>query len=168
LGLFEENGPFRANEYSNLSYFNGNWNRLTNILYLESPAFVGFSYWPGHENEFTKYSDESTAEGIIIFLIWFFFLFFFSSFFFFFFFLLFFSSFFFFFFFLLFFSSFFFFFFKTKFEQQETTNFCKSSLRNTLDTIIVLLSLLEKAMQVDREKNFYSHIVLSIFYYYAF
>ena len=30
---------------------------------METPAFVGFSYWPGHPNDITKYSDESTAEG---------------------------------------------------------------------------------------------------------
>ena len=63
LGLFEENGPFRPNEDSNLTYFAGNWNRFANVLYVETPAFVGFSYWPGHEGPFVEYTDQSTADG---------------------------------------------------------------------------------------------------------
>jgi serine carboxypeptidase-like clade 2 len=63
LGLFEENGPFRANASGDLNYFRGNWNQYANMLYLESPSFVGYSYWPGHPNDLTKYSDESTVEG---------------------------------------------------------------------------------------------------------
>jgi len=63
LGMFEENGPFRATADGNLSYFGGNWNRLTNIVYLESPAFVGYSFWPGHSHSHTSYNDDSTASG---------------------------------------------------------------------------------------------------------
>ncbi|CAI9775262.1 unnamed protein product [Fraxinus pennsylvanica] len=53
VGAFSENGPFRPsgnvlvrNEYS--------WNREANILYLESPIGVGFSYS----------ADSSTYEGV--------------------------------------------------------------------------------------------------------
>jgi carboxypeptidase C (cathepsin A) len=63
LGLFEENGPFRPDENANLTYFKGNWNQYANMLYVETPAFVGFSYWPGHEGPLVKYTDESTASG---------------------------------------------------------------------------------------------------------
>ena len=32
------------------------------MLYVETPAFVGFSYWPDH-GIFTEYDDNSTAQG---------------------------------------------------------------------------------------------------------
>ena len=62
LGMFEENGPFRPNEDGNLTAFPGAWNLEANVLYVESPAYVGFSYWPGHGPN-TKYNDQMTADG---------------------------------------------------------------------------------------------------------
>ncbi|XP_054166040.1 lysosomal protective protein-like [Oppia nitens] len=45
LGLFTENGPFRVDkEGNNLTIDENSWNSVANILYLESPAGVGFSY----------------------------------------------------------------------------------------------------------------------------
>eukprot|EP00013_Stygamoeba_regulata_P029790 CAMPEP_0177654996 /NCGR_PEP_ID=MMETSP0447-20121125/14684_1 /TAXON_ID=0 /ORGANISM="Stygamoeba regulata, Strain BSH-02190019" /LENGTH=466 /DNA_ID=CAMNT_0019158791 /DNA_START=52 /DNA_END=1452 /DNA_ORIENTATION=+ len=61
-GLLTENGPFRPtqsrpvhlvpNEYS--------WNQLANVVYLESPAPVGFSSWPGHDH--FLHGDNATAD----------------------------------------------------------------------------------------------------------
>jgi serine carboxypeptidase-like clade 2 len=39
-----ENGPFRPDENLNLVPNADSWNNFANVLYLESPAFVGFSF----------------------------------------------------------------------------------------------------------------------------
>jgi serine carboxypeptidase-like clade 2 len=47
IGLFTENGPFTVSQSGNgykVSYSNLGWTRFANVLYLEQPAFVGFSY----------------------------------------------------------------------------------------------------------------------------
>lgn len=44
-GFFVENGPFRFDvETQNLTTNPWSWNRFANVLYVESPAAVGFSY----------------------------------------------------------------------------------------------------------------------------
>ncbi|KAF7834047.1 serine carboxypeptidase-like 45 [Senna tora] len=70
VGAFSENGPFRPNgqvliqnEYS--------WNREANMLYLETPIGVGFSYAEGGSSYMTV-NDEATARDNLLFLkLWF-------------------------------------------------------------------------------------------------
>ncbi|CAL0305209.1 unnamed protein product [Lupinus luteus] len=66
VGAFSENGPFRPNgefliqnEYS--------WNREANMLYLETPVGVGFSYAKGSSSYMTM-NDEETARDNVVFL----------------------------------------------------------------------------------------------------
>ncbi|KAI4343558.1 hypothetical protein L6164_010893 [Bauhinia variegata] len=66
VGAFSENGPFRPNgevliknEYS--------WNREANMLYLETPVGVGFSYAKGGSS-FETINDEATARDNLVFL----------------------------------------------------------------------------------------------------
>ena len=62
LGLFQIIGAYKVNSSDNSKlYYNTNaWNQGLNVLYLESPAGVGFSY-PDDGNETT--SDDYTANG---------------------------------------------------------------------------------------------------------
>ncbi|XP_012090606.1 serine carboxypeptidase-like 45 isoform X2 [Jatropha curcas] len=66
VGAFSENGPFRPNgkvlvrnEYS--------WNREANMLYLETPVGVGFSY-ATDSSSYVAVDDEATARDNLIFL----------------------------------------------------------------------------------------------------
>ncbi|GAB2213466.1 hypothetical protein Drorol1_Dr00021511 [Drosera rotundifolia] len=66
VGAFSENGPFRPkgqilvkNEHS--------WNREANMLYLETPVGVGFSY-AADTTAYSSVSDEITARDNLIFL----------------------------------------------------------------------------------------------------
>jgi len=46
-GLLEEHGPFFPDASGNLVENPYSWNLVANMLYLEAPAGVGYSYWPG-------------------------------------------------------------------------------------------------------------------------
>ena len=59
-GMFLENGPFRvASDGKTLTSDPNSWNALANVLYLESPVGVGYSYYTG--NDTYRSDDNSTA-----------------------------------------------------------------------------------------------------------
>jgi len=59
-GLFNENGPFKFNHVTGQLVHNPfSWNRLANVLYLEAPVGVGFSY---SDTPNVELSDDATAE----------------------------------------------------------------------------------------------------------
>ncbi|KAI4336381.1 hypothetical protein L6164_014915 [Bauhinia variegata] len=66
VGAFSENGPFRPNGEV-LIYNEYSWNREANMLYLETPAGVGFSYAKG-SSSFKTVNDEATARDNLVFL----------------------------------------------------------------------------------------------------
>ncbi|KAM7518304.1 hypothetical protein LguiB_017266 [Lonicera macranthoides] len=68
IGAMEELGPFRVNSDGNTLFRNEYaWNDVANVLFLESPAGVGFSY----SNTSSDYStgDKKTAKDSYTFLI---------------------------------------------------------------------------------------------------
>ncbi|RWR91217.1 serine carboxypeptidase 24 [Cinnamomum micranthum f. kanehirae] len=71
-GASEEIGPFRINKTGSKLYLNKySWNREANILFLESPAGVGFSY-SNTSSDLKDSGDERTARDALIFLLrWF-------------------------------------------------------------------------------------------------
>ena len=44
--MLSENGPFWPNEKGDLDLNPSSWNRVANVVYLESPAGVGFRSAP--------------------------------------------------------------------------------------------------------------------------
>ncbi|AES62198.1 putative carboxypeptidase D [Medicago truncatula] len=71
-GASEEIGPFRIRPDGKSLYLNPYaWNNLANILFLESPAGVGFSYC-NKTTDMQNFGDQKTAEDAYIFLVnWF-------------------------------------------------------------------------------------------------
>ncbi|RAL37720.1 unnamed protein product [Cuscuta campestris] len=68
-GASEEIGPFRINKTGSSLYLNRfSWNKLANILFLESPAGVGFSY-TNTSSDLTHSGDNRTAHDALNFLI---------------------------------------------------------------------------------------------------
>ncbi|KAL4607428.1 hypothetical protein ACB092_09G173400 [Castanea dentata] len=63
---FLEHGPFKVRG-DNLVRNEYNWNKEANMLYLESPAGVGFSY-SANKSFYTHVNDEITARDNLIFL----------------------------------------------------------------------------------------------------
>lgn len=59
IGLFTENGPWRPNKDLSLSFNEFSWTNVANMLYIESPVGVGFSY--SDESSDYDASDASTA-----------------------------------------------------------------------------------------------------------
>lgn len=68
-GASEEIGPFRVNKTGSSLYLNPDaWNKEANILFLESPAGVGFSY-TNTSSDLKTSGDKRTAQDALIFLI---------------------------------------------------------------------------------------------------
>lgn len=63
-GFLRELGPFRVNPDGQTLNINPySWNRIANVVFLESPAGVGFSYAPDHD---VRHSDDSTAADNLL------------------------------------------------------------------------------------------------------
>ncbi|KAF2311540.1 hypothetical protein GH714_024639 [Hevea brasiliensis] len=66
VGAFSENGPFRPNGKV-LVRNECSWNREANMLYLETPVGVGFSY-ATNSSSYVAVDDEATARDNVVFL----------------------------------------------------------------------------------------------------
>lgn len=63
-GLFAENGPFRVKaDGKTLEHDKYSWNQFTNLLYIESPVNVGFSYNSTQLAKEDMYNDKATTEA---------------------------------------------------------------------------------------------------------
>jgi serine carboxypeptidase-like clade II len=69
-GLLEEMGAFEPQKDGTLRRNPWTWNTVSNMLYVESPAFVGFSYSNNPGDEIV--GDERTAQDLVQFLLGFF------------------------------------------------------------------------------------------------
>ncbi|OVA16853.1 Peptidase S10 [Macleaya cordata] len=68
-GASEEIGPFQINKTGSSLYLNKySWNKEANILFLESPVGVGFSY-TNVSSDLKDSGDERTAQDALIFMI---------------------------------------------------------------------------------------------------
>ncbi|EOY03677.1 Serine carboxypeptidase-like 25 isoform 4 [Theobroma cacao] len=68
-GASEEIGPFRINKTASGLYLNKfSWNNVANLLFLETPAGVGFSY-SNHSSDLFDTGDRRTAMDSLEFLI---------------------------------------------------------------------------------------------------
>ncbi|KAF6140705.1 hypothetical protein GIB67_018228 [Kingdonia uniflora] len=68
-GAMEELGPFRVNSDGKTLYRNNySWNNAANVIFLESPAGVGFSY-SNTTSDYDKSGDKRTATDAYIFLV---------------------------------------------------------------------------------------------------
>ncbi|KAK3125898.1 hypothetical protein QOZ80_7BG0611130 [Eleusine coracana subsp. coracana] len=68
-GAMEELGPFRVMSDGRTLYGNPHaWNRAANVMFLESPAGVGFSY-SNTTADYTRAGDNKTADDALAFLL---------------------------------------------------------------------------------------------------
>ncbi|RDX60163.1 Serine carboxypeptidase-like 45 [Mucuna pruriens] len=67
IGAFTEHGPFVTNQGEAIKKNQYSWNKEANILYLESPAGVGFSY-SLNLSFYKTLNDEVTARDNLVFL----------------------------------------------------------------------------------------------------
>ncbi|RZC71418.1 hypothetical protein C5167_034625 [Papaver somniferum] len=69
FGEAQELGPFLVTKGSELKFNNYTWNKAANLLFLEAPAGVGFSY---SNKTIDTYGDNVTAQNLYTFLLnWF-------------------------------------------------------------------------------------------------
>ncbi|TYJ26542.1 hypothetical protein E1A91_A07G126900v1 [Gossypium mustelinum] len=69
IGAMKELGPFRVNNDGETLFRNNfAWNNVANVIFLESPAGVGFSY-SNTSSDYQHTGDKSTARDAYIFLI---------------------------------------------------------------------------------------------------
>lgn len=68
FGAFLENGPFQPDENGLLFKNKYSWNLESNMLYIESPIGVGFSY-SETDSDYIQWNDSQTAEDHLRFLI---------------------------------------------------------------------------------------------------
>jgi len=61
LGAMTEQGPFRPNKDLNLELNPYAWNKVSNMVFIEAPCCVGFSYSTDPEND-CKTGDDQTAN----------------------------------------------------------------------------------------------------------
>ncbi|KAL9373571.1 hypothetical protein Peur_033191 [Populus x canadensis] len=66
-GAFSENGPFRPSGGESLVRNDYSWNKEANMLFLESPAGVGFSY-SANQSFYNLVNDTITAQDNFVFL----------------------------------------------------------------------------------------------------
>ncbi|CAF0868384.1 unnamed protein product [Didymodactylos carnosus] len=63
IGLFEEFGPFRVQPDNMTILINPySWNRLANILFVETPIGTGFSYSDVPKRDYVTWTDEQSAR----------------------------------------------------------------------------------------------------------
>ncbi|PRQ27615.1 putative carboxypeptidase D [Rosa chinensis] len=68
-GAMEELGPFRVNSDGKTLFQNDHaWNNVANVLFLESPAGVGFSY-SNNKSDYENVGDKRTAKDSYTFLV---------------------------------------------------------------------------------------------------
>ena len=61
VGLFWELGPFRPNADKTLTFNRYSWNNIANIIFIESPVSVGFSYSTNPSDDYIL-NDSKTAN----------------------------------------------------------------------------------------------------------
>jgi Serine carboxypeptidase len=67
LGFGTEHGPFRIDGDGNLTMNPYSWNRIANMLYIEQPAGVGFSYFETNGDKYT--GDDQSAKDNYYFIL---------------------------------------------------------------------------------------------------
>eukprot|EP01119_Soliformovum_irregulare_P011490 TRINITY_DN2884_c1_g1_i1.p1 TRINITY_DN2884_c1_g1~~TRINITY_DN2884_c1_g1_i1.p1 ORF type:complete len:457 (-),score=98.49 TRINITY_DN2884_c1_g1_i1:7-1377(-) len=62
LAMFTENGPFNLDKDGSLSMRDYSWNKLANVIWLESPVGVGFSY-SDNTSDYTTDDDQTSLDS---------------------------------------------------------------------------------------------------------